>query len=140
VQPGLLVALPVVRDLSWEILNTTSPAALLVDARPPEQYRGEENVSDTPRAGRIPGAVSLYWMTALQSKEKPKLRPPAELRRLFQSAGIAPGRKVVSDCHSGVQAAYAYFIAKYLGYDAPLYDGSFQEWSNAEGTQVATGR
>jgi thiosulfate/3-mercaptopyruvate sulfurtransferase len=140
VQPGLLVALPVVRDLSWEILNATSPAAVLVDARPPEQYRGEDNTSDTPRAGRIPGAVSLYWMTALHSKENPHFLPPADLRRLFQSAGIAPGRKVVTYCHSGVQAAYAYFIAKYLGYDAALYDGSFQEWSNAEGTQVATGR
>lgn len=140
VQPTLLVTLPVVRDVSWEILNTTSPAAVLVDARPPEQYRGDESTSDTPRAGRIPGAVSLYWMTTLESKENPQLLPPAELRRLFQSAGIAPGRKVVSYCHSGVQAAYTYFIAKYLGYDAALYDGSFQEWSNAEGTQVATGR
>jgi len=47
---------------------------------------------------------------------------------------------VVSYCHSGVQGAYDYFIAKYLGYDAALYDGSFQEWSNATETQVATGK
>ena len=140
VQPGLLVTLPMVRDLSWELLNSISPTALLVDARPPEQYRGEESDSDTPRAGRIPGAVNLYWMTTLESKENPRVLPPAELRRLFQSDGLAPGRKVVSYCHSGVQGAYAYFIAKYLGYDAALYDGSFQEWSNAAGTQVATGR
>ena len=140
VQTGLLVTLPVVRDLSWEVRNTTSPAAVLVDARPPEQYRGEENTSDTPRAGHIPGAVSLYWMTALQSKENPHLLPPAELRRLFQSSGIAPRSKVVSYCHSGVQGAYVYFMAKYLGYEAALYDGSFQEWSNTIGTQVATGR
>jgi thiosulfate/3-mercaptopyruvate sulfurtransferase len=140
VQPGVLVTLPVVRDLSWEALNTSSPAAVLVDARPPEQYRGEENGSDTPRAGRIPGAVSLFWMTTLRSKEDPQVLPPAELRRQFQSAGIAPGRKVVSYCHSGVQAAYDYFIAKYLGYDAALYDGSFQEWSNAAGTPVARGK
>jgi thiosulfate/3-mercaptopyruvate sulfurtransferase len=79
-------------------------------------------------------------MTTLKSKEDPQLLPTPELRRLFQSAGIAPGRKVVSYCHSGVQAAYDYFLAKYLGYDAALYDGSFQEWSNAAGTQVATGR
>ena len=140
VHPEVLVTLPVVRDLSWESLNTTSPTTVLVDARPPEQYRGEESTSDTPRAGRIPGAVNLYWMTTLESKENPHMLPAAELRRLFQSAGIAPGRKVVSYCHSGVQGAYAYFTAKYLGYDAVLFDGSFQEWSNAAGTQVATGR
>ena len=125
VHPGVLVTLPVVRDLSWEALNATSPTAVLVDARPPEQHRGEENASDTPRAGRIPGSVNLYWMTTLESKENPHVLPAAELRRLFQSAGIAPGRKVVSYCHSGVQGAYAYFTAKYLGYDAALYDGSF---------------
>src|SRR6266850_3633437 len=140
VHPEVLVTLPGVRDLSWEALNTTSPTAVLVNARPPEQYRGEERASDTPRAGRIPGAVDLYWMTTLESKENPRVLPPAELRRLFQSAGIAPERKVVSYCHSGVQGAYAYFIAKYLGYDATLYDGSFQEWSSAAGTQLATGR
>ena len=139
VQPGVLVTLPVVRDLSWEALNTTSPAAVLVDARPQSQYRGEESASDTPRAGHIPGATSLYWLTTLESKENPQVLPPADLRRIFQSAGVAPGRKVVSYCHSGVQAAYAYFIAKYLGYDAVLYDGSFQEWSNAAATPVATG-
>lgn len=140
VQPGVLVTLPVVRDLSWQAVNTASPTVVLVDARPPEQYRGEENASDTPRAGHIPGAVSLYWMTALESKEDPQMLPLAELRRLFQSAGIAPGRKTVSYCHSGVQASYAYFMAKYLGFDAALYDGSFQEWSNAGGTQVSVGR
>lgn len=140
VHPWVLVTLPVVRDLSWEALNTTSPTAVLVDARPPEQYRGEESAFDTPRAGRIPAAANLYWMTALESRENPHVLPAADLRRLFQSAGITSGRKVVSYCHSGVQGAYTYFIAKYLGYDAALYDGSFQEWSNAAGTQVATGR
>lgn len=140
VQPQLLVTLPVMQDLSWEALNTGSPTAMLVDARPPEEFRGEESAADTPRAGRIPGAVSLYWMTALESKENPRILPAAELRRLFDSAGIPQGRKVVSYCHSGVQAAYAYFMAKYLGFDAALYDGSFQEWSSAAGTQVATGK
>lgn len=140
VRPEVLVTLPGMRDLSWEALNTTSPTTVLVDARPPEQYRGEESASDTPRPGRIPGAVNLYWMTTLESKEDPHVLPVAELRRLFQSAGIAAGRKVVTYCHSGVQGAYAYFIAKYLGYDAALYDGSFQEWSNTAGTPLATGR
>lgn len=140
VHPELLVSLPMVRELSSKAQNTTSSPAVLVDARPPEQYRGAENSADTPRPGRIPGAVSLYWMTALESKENPQLLPPQDLRRLFQSADVNPGRKVVSYCHSGVQAAYNYFLAKYLGYDAALYDGSFQEWSNAPGTPIVTGR
>jgi thiosulfate/3-mercaptopyruvate sulfurtransferase len=140
VQSAALVTLPMVRDLSRQTPNPTSFTAVLVDARPPEQYRGEESASDTRRPGHIPGAVNLYWMTTLKSAENPQMLAPTELRRLFQSASIAPGRRVVTYCHSGVQGAYAYFTAKYLGYDAALYDGSFQEWSNAARTQVATGK
>ena len=28
-----------------------------------------------------------------------------------------------------MQSALDYFVAKYLGYDASMYDGSFFEWS-----------
>jgi thiosulfate/3-mercaptopyruvate sulfurtransferase len=140
VQPAALVTLPMMRDLSGQALNTTSSPAILLDARPPAQYRGEESASDTPRPGHIPGARSLYWMTTLKSTGNPQMLTPSELRRLYQSAGLTPGRRVVTYCHSGVQGAHAYFTAKYLGYDVALYDGSFQEWSNAAGTQVATGK
>jgi 3-mercaptopyruvate sulfurtransferase SseA len=30
----------------------------------------------------------------------------------------------------GIQASHGYFLAKYLGYDAAMYDGSYQEWSS----------
>jgi thiosulfate/3-mercaptopyruvate sulfurtransferase len=36
---------------------------------------------------------------------------------------------VVSYCHIGQQATVLYFVARYLGYDARLYDGSLEEWS-----------
>jgi len=37
---------------------------------------------------------------------------------------------VATYCHIGQQASLLYFVARYLGYDAHLYDGSFQDWSN----------
>ena len=37
---------------------------------------------------------------------------------------------IATYCHIGQQASLLYFVAKYLGYDAHLYDGSFQDWSN----------
>jgi 3-mercaptopyruvate sulfurtransferase SseA len=39
-----------------------------------------------------------------------------------------------------MQASHAYFTLKYLGYDVTMYDGSFSEWSKAEGAPVATGK
>jgi thiosulfate/3-mercaptopyruvate sulfurtransferase len=36
---------------------------------------------------------------------------------------------VVAYCHIGQQATVVYFVARYLGYDARLYDGSWEDWS-----------
>jgi 3-mercaptopyruvate sulfurtransferase SseA len=87
----------------------------------------------------IPGAANVFWMGNVESKENPVLLPPAELRRLYASAGVAPARKVVTYCRTGGQAAHAYFTLKYLGYDVTMYDGSFFEWSQTEGAPVVTG-
>ena len=48
---------------------------------------------------------------------------------ILKAAGIRPGEKIVSYCHIGQQATVTYFVARYLGFDARLYDGSWQEWS-----------
>lgn len=93
--------------------------AQVVDARPARRYT----------AGHVPGAVNLYWMDTLQSEQHPVFRSPDELRKLYVDRGIEPGKKVLTYCEVGMQASHAYFLAKYLGYDAAMYDGSWQEWS-----------
>ena len=32
-------------------------------------------------------------------------------------------------CRTGVQASWDYFVARYLGYQVKMYDGSFIDWS-----------
>lgn len=102
---------------------------VLLDARPPEEFTGEKLSEDVHHAGHIPGAHSLYWIDLLVSREDPVFRPPAELRALFASRGAAGGSAVITYCRSGMQAAVDYFVAKYLGFPAQMYDGSFFEWS-----------
>jgi len=46
----------------------------------------------------------------------------------------------VTYCHIGQQASLGYFVARYLGLTARLYDGSFEEWSRHTELPVATGR
>jgi len=64
------------------------------------------------------------------------LRSVAEMRQKLQAAGVAPGEKTIFYCRTGVQASFLYFVAKLLGYQSTVYDGSFQEWSNAADTTV----
>jgi len=139
VRASAVTNLDVVRDLSWTATNVTSPSVVLIDARPVDEYTGTKPGEGVPRGGHIPGAANVFWMQNVVSKENPALRSVAELRKLYEDAGALHGRTVVAYCRTGGQASHAYFTLKYLGYDVVMYDGSFFEWSNTEGTPVVAG-
>ena len=107
----------VVAKMDWvsKAVAGSEPAALL-DARPMNRYT----------AGHLPGAMPMYWQT---TQVDHLLKPPAELQQMFAAAGVAAGKKMVSYCEVGQQATYVYFLARYLGLDAAMYDGSYMEWS-----------
>jgi thiosulfate/3-mercaptopyruvate sulfurtransferase len=100
----------------------------VVDSRPDRRYK----------AGHLSGASPLYWQETLVSDEHPTFLPPEKLETLLASRGLLPGKKVITYCEVGLQASHGYFLFKYLGYDAAMFDGSFQEWSAAK-LPVVTG-
>jgi thiosulfate/3-mercaptopyruvate sulfurtransferase len=124
---GILVDTAAMRDLAKK-----PEAVALVDARPTKEFTGEQLSEDVAKAGHIPGASSLFWMDMLVSRENPILKPEAELRRMYAQAHAAPGQPLVTYCRTGMQAAFDYFVAKYLGYDPSMYDASFFEWSKKD--------
>ena len=106
-----------------------SGKALLVDSRPKRRYV----------SGHISGATNVYWQDTLVSKDSPVLLPVADLRKLMESRGLTPGHKLVTYCEVGQQASHGYFLAKYLGYDAAMYDGSYYEWNEMKHNPVVKG-
>ena len=60
---------------------------VLVDARAPERYRGEQEPVD-PVAGRIPGAVNVQ--TSRNLREDGRFRSPDELAALSAGVGAVP--------------------------------------------------
>lgn len=107
-----------------------SAKTLLVDARPERRYT----------AGHLPGATRIYWQETLSDpKDDPVMIPPEKLRALFAARGIKPGQKLITYCEIGLQASHMYFVAKYLGYNAAMYDGSFHEWSMVNGLPLVKG-
>jgi thiosulfate/3-mercaptopyruvate sulfurtransferase len=139
-RPEVVVALAEVRDASWVATNQKPATITLVDARPPAEFTGKAPGEGVPRGGHIPGASSVFWKNHLVSDANPVLRPERELRALFRGAGATDGSKVITYCRTGGQASHAYFVAKYLGYDVAMYDGSYIEWSNASDTPVVSGK
>jgi thiosulfate/3-mercaptopyruvate sulfurtransferase len=79
---------------------------VVVDARVPSRFRGEENPVDR-LPGRIPGAVNAPW-----NEPVPGL-PPGEL---------------VAYCGSGVTACVVLHRLHLAGRDGRLYPGSWSEW------------
>jgi len=121
-------------DAAWLAANLNKPAIAIVDARAPEFYSGA-SAGRMPRAGHIPGAVNIPFSTLADAANK--MHESAALKKIFSEAGINQGVEVVSYCHIGQQATVVYFAAKYLGYDARLYDGSFEDWSRRSELPVA---
>lgn len=127
-RPQVVAKLQDVKEISagGDAARTT-----LVDARPQADFAGAN-----PPGGHIPRAVNVTWGFAQVSQQNSALKPEAELRKLYESAGVKPGQPAVAYCNSGVQASHSYFTLKYLGYDVKLFDGSLNEWVAAKGTLV----
>lgn len=110
---------------------------VLLDARIPARYRGETEPVD-PVAGHIPGAVNLP--SARLAGSDGRLRPPDELREIFEAAGVRAGGAVGAYCGSGIVAAHTVFALHMAGYeDACLYVGSWSDWITDPDRPVAVG-
>ena len=116
----------VIADLPFVRSNLHQPTTAIVDARLPEFYTGEK-VPQQRRAGHIPGAANIPFSSLTDADGK--FRSQEALKAMFEKAGVTTGSRVVSYCHIGQQASLLYFVARYLGYDARMFDGSWQEWS-----------
>lgn len=127
-------------DADWVAARLGRPGVALVDVRPANEYTGEvAGNALVQRPGHIPGARNVFWRTFQVGDTDERLKPEAALRTLIEGAGAAPGIEVVTYCGSGVLSSVGYFVARYLGYDVKLYDGSFIDWSRRTHLPVTKG-
>jgi thiosulfate/3-mercaptopyruvate sulfurtransferase len=111
-------------------------AGVLLDARVPERFRGEQEPID-PVAGHIPGAVNLPGSDLV--REGGRFLDAGALRARFSGAGVRDGVQVGAYCGSGVAAAQEVLALELAGYRGALYIGSWSEWITDPGRPVATG-
>jgi thiosulfate/3-mercaptopyruvate sulfurtransferase len=111
-------------------------AGVLLDARAGERFRGEDEPID-PVAGHIPGAVNLPSGELLRLEGG--LLGAADLRALFEAAGVRDGVEVGAYCGSGVTAALEVLALEAAGFSGALYVGSWSDWIRDPSRPVATG-
>ncbi len=128
---------------------------VVLDSRPPEQFRGEavwfetgpvpagaDGVARTPRgrirAGRVPWAASIP-VTDLY-REDDTLKSPRELRELFARVGAGPGVRALTYCGVGISASALAFALDLAGIERiALYDASWEEWGRDPARPIARG-
>jgi thiosulfate/3-mercaptopyruvate sulfurtransferase len=125
----------VVTDIGFVSANIHHAGVSIIDARDEEYYSGKTQPNNQ-RRGHIPGAANITFTTLID--DNLKFRSPGELEAMFHGAGVKPGDRVVSYCHIGQQASAVYFVARYLGYDARLFDGSWEQWSGRQDLPAET--
>jgi thiosulfate/3-mercaptopyruvate sulfurtransferase len=101
---------------------------LLLDARAPARYRGEQEPID-PVAGRIPGARNRFNMDNVSPQGT--FKSAGELRREFQAVlGDRAPSEAVHYCGSGVAACHKLLAMEVAGLPGGrLFAGSWSEWS-----------
>lgn len=113
-------------DSNWVLQNLKTSNLVFVDARAPQIYEGKIG---TPRAGHIPGAKNLP-LAKLYDDKTYKFLLDEKLIEEFKKIGVADGKKIITYCATGNAASMVYFLARELGFNVHLYDGSMDEWAN----------
>jgi len=112
----------------WIKERLSSSKMTLLDARPDAEFTGADGgMNGAHVKGHLPDAQQLVWNTLLDSTGK--FLPDAELRKKYEAIGANNTTPLVSYCMVGMRASVTYFVARHLGYDARLYDGSIVDWT-----------
>ncbi|OZI18922.1 sulfurtransferase [Bordetella genomosp. 9] len=140
-RPGNLRAgTPLVDTVSHQDVrdNLRTRERLVVDARAPDRFRGENETID-PVGGHIPGARNRLFRDNLDATGR--FRAPDELRDAYTT--LLGGRRpdqMINQCGSGVTACHNLLAMEIAGLaGAALYPGSWSEWCVQDGAPVATG-
>jgi thiosulfate/3-mercaptopyruvate sulfurtransferase len=117
--------------------NLDSAEAVVLDARPPGRFAGED---PEPRpgvaSGHIPGSRNVPFGAVLDAHSGCVL-PVERLRELFRPVDDRP---IVCSCGTGVSACVLAFALHRLGRDdVAVYDGSWTEWAGDSRNPVETG-
>lgn len=119
--------------------NLAGQAEQVIDARSPARFSGSETETRAGLAsGHIPDSRNVHYATLFNTDGTFKSK--AELKALFEAAGVDLSRPLVTSCGSGMTACVLAFALHLIGKnDVSLYDGSWSEWGADPATPKVTG-
>jgi len=118
------------------IKNKDKVGVLLVDARPKNEYLGQDEV--WLRKGHIPGAISFHWARLMEKDNTHKFKPFAEVKAELEAAGITPDKQIYCYCGTSREGSLLRFYLKHVaGYpNVRLYEGAWKEYVWLQGKSL----
>jgi thiosulfate/3-mercaptopyruvate sulfurtransferase len=129
-----------VRDKAQMLSNIETRREQVVDARAAGRFTGEA-VEPRPglRQGHIPGSRNVDHLSLIDPATG-TVKTPAELKKLYEAAGLDLSKPIVATCGSGVTASVLALGLHLAGHrDTAVYDGSWAEWGLPDGPPIETG-
>ncbi|MFM8892697.1 MAG: sulfurtransferase [Planctomycetia bacterium] len=117
-------------DIDGLLERTGKPGVVLVDARPKNEYLGDDDV--WVRKGHIPGAISFHWARLMHPDNTHQFRPLAEARQELESAGLTPDKDILVYCGTSREGSLLRFYLKHVAKypRVRLYEGSWKEYAS----------
>ncbi|MGL6237028.1 MAG: sulfurtransferase [Segniliparus sp.] len=133
-----------IRAFRDEVLSAVGTANL-VDVRSPDEFSGKILApahlpqEQSQRPGHIPGAINVPWSKA--ANEDGTFKSEAELRSLYEGAGLDPGKETIAYCRIGERSSHTWFVLKELLGQSRVknYDGSWTEYGALVGVPIQLG-
>ena len=119
---------PAVLATADDVLRSLHKKAIaILDTRSDGEYLGTH--VRAARGGAVPGAIHIEWTENLDASGK--FKSNAELKNMYDKAGITPDKEVISYCQGGYRAAHSYVALRLIGFPKVRnYIGSWKEWGD----------
>ena len=114
------------------------PSVLLVDARPANEYVGQDDV--WLRKGHIPGAVSFHWARLMEKDNTHKFLPADEVAKELAKAGLTKDKQILVYCGTSREGSLLrFYLAHVAGFpNVRLYEGSWKQYASLKHLPVET--
>ncbi len=114
----------------------TEPDTVIIDGLTEPFHAGVARLFPHLPGGHIPGAINMPAPDNLDP-ETDRILPVAELAERWTPV-VGSAKQIVTYCGAGMYGAFDLFVLHLLGYDAALYDGSWEEWAANKDLPIAT--
>jgi len=125
----------VIADQAYIIEHLEDASVVCLDARSEAEYVGHKKFAE--RAGHIPGAKHMDWMSMMDQTKNLRLKNNDELKSMLQALQIDPSQEVIVYCQTHHRSALSFVALTALGYTKVKgYPGSWSDWGNSSSTPI----